>query len=207
VVKEGRYITTEGIVQAAVSGYLGGAERVVLDREVGPYFRDTPTKQAVHKRYSDPLETAIDRRKPAPGTPPTRFGMECDVLAIDAAGHLVAIEIKPGSVSSLAWVAAQATMHANVLQHWISHDNRWVEIIENSFSQRKALGLVPPAFQLPELQPTVVPAVAFQRVASPVYVQRMYEVQDALLTEGVGDPALTFYAVAPSGRLDQHQRP
>ncbi len=133
--------------------------------------------------------------------------MECDALAIDAAGHLVAIEIKPGSVSSLAWVAAQATMHAKVLLHWVDHDPLWKAIIAKSFAQREAVGLVPPAFALPELQPKVVPAVAFQRVASEKYVKQMYDVQDALLAEKVGDPALVFYAVAPSGRLDKHQRP
>ena len=43
--------------------------------------------------------------------------------------------------------------------------------------------------------------MAFQRVASPVFIQRMYDVQDTLLDEKVGDPELAFYAVAPSGRL------
>lgn len=207
VVTDGRYVKTEGIVQAVVSGHLGDASRVILDREVAPYFRDTAGKNAVQKLYSDPLASAITKRKPAPGNPPKTFGMECDALAIDAAGHLVAIEIKPGSVSSLAWVPAQATMYARVLQHWVDKDPLWREIIEKSFAQREALGLVPPTFKLPKLQPTVIPAVALQRVASAQYVARMYDVQDALLAEGVGDPALTFYAVAPSGRLDKHQRP
>ena len=79
--------------------------------------------------------------------------------------------------------------------------------MKKSFAQRKALGLVSPEFVLPDLQPKVVPAVAFQRVASKKYVEQMYAVQDALLAEGVGDPGLVFYSVAPSGRLDKHQRP
>lgn len=207
VVTDGRYVKIEGIVQAAVSGHLGDASRVILDREVAPSFRDTSTKDAVRHLYGPPLAEALAKRKPAPGSPPKGFGMECDVLAIDAAGHLVAIEIKPGSVSSLAWVAAQATMYAKVLQHWVDHDPLWKAIIAKSFAQREALGLAPPAFALPELEPKVVPAVAFQRVASQKYVKQMYDVQDALLAEGVGDPALVFYSVAPSGRLDKHQRP
>lgn len=206
VVTDGRYVKTEGIVQAAVSGHLGDASRVILDREVAPYFRDTAGKLFVQNLYSAPLANAIAKRSPAPGNPRTPFGMECDALAIDAAGHLVAIEIKPGSVSSLAWVAAQATMYAKVLQHWVDHDPLWRATMEKSFAQRRALGLVSPAFALPELQPKVVAAVAFQRVASEKYVAQMYDVQDALLTEGVGDPGLLFYSVAPSGRLDKHQR-
>lgn len=204
VVTNGRYVKTEGVVQAVVTGHMGDASRVILDREVCPYFRDTPTKAAVQQRYSAPLAEAIAKLSPAPGVPRTPFGMECDAFAIDAAGHLVAIEIKPGNVSSLAWVAAQATMYARVLQHWVDEDPTWEATVEKSFRQRRALGLLSPSFRLPDLQPKVVPAVAFQRVASAKYIQQMYDVQGALIQEGVGDPAIEFYAVAPSGRLDRH---
>lgn len=207
IVTDGRYVKTEGIVQASVSGHFLDQSRVVIDREALPYFRDTATKTEVHATYNDPLVEALERRRPAPGAPPARFGMECDALAVDAAGHLVAIEIKPGSVASLAWVSAQATMYARILQHWVDNDQTWRSTITKMFAQRQALGLVPPDFQLPTLQPRVVPAVAFQRVASPVFIQRMYDVQDALLDEQVGDPELAFYAVAPSGRLDPHTQP
>lgn len=207
IVTDGRYVKTEGIVQAAVAGHFGDPSRVVIDREALPYFRDTATKNEVHGSYNDPLVEALERRRPAPGVPPARFGMECDALAVDAAGHLVAIEIKPGSVASLAWVAAQATMYARVLQHWVDHDQTWRDTITKMFAQRRSLGLVPPDFKLPTLQPQVVPAVAFQRVAAPVFIERMYDVQDSLLQEKVGDPQLRFYAVAPSGRLDPHRRP
>lgn len=207
IVTDGRYVKTEGIVQASVSGHFGDHSRVVIDREALPYFRNTATKDQIHATYNDPLVKALNDRRPVPGVPPARFGMECDALAIDAAGHLVAIEIKPGSVSSLAWVPAQATMYARILQHWVDHDPTWQATIRRMFTQRQALGLVPTDFKLPKLQPRVVPAVAFQRVASPVYIERMYDVQDALLDEKAGDPQLTFYAVAPSGRLDPHVRP
>lgn len=207
IVTNGRYVKTEGIVQALVSGYFGDHNRAVIDREVAPSFRDTVTKDRIHASFNVPLVEALDRRRPVPGVPPARFGMECDALAVDAAGHLVAIEIKPGSVSSLAWVSAQATMYARVLQHWLENDPTWRATVSNVFAQRQALGLVPAGFKLPGLQPRVVPAVAFQRVASPVFIKRMYDVQDALLEEHVGDPELKFYAVAPSGRLDEHARP
>jgi len=207
IVTNGRYVKTEGIVQASVSGHFGDQSRVVIDREVAPSFRDTPTKDGIHALYNAKLVEALARRRPVPGVPPARFGMECDALAIDTAGHLLAIEIKPGSVSSLAWVAAQATMYARVLQHWVDHDPTWRPTITKMYAQRQALGLVPTGFKLPDLQQRVLPAVAFQRVASPAFIQRMYAVQDVLLDEKVGDPELTFYAVAPSGRLDPHTRP
>lgn len=207
IVTDGRYVKTEGIVQASVSGHFDDHSRALIDREAMPYFRDTATKDQIHATYNDPLVEALERRRPVPGIPPARFGMECDALAIDAAGHLVAIEIKPGSVASLAWVAAQATMYAQILQHWVDNDATWQTTIKSMFAQRQALGLVPSQFKLPKLQRRVAPAVAFQRVASPVFIERMYDVQDTLLEEKVGDAELAFYAVAPSGRLDPHVRP
>jgi hypothetical protein len=206
VITDGRYVTTEGVVQAVVSGYLGDPSRVILDREVTPYFRDTPGKRAVQELYSGQIKAALAARISAPA-PARHFGMECDALAIDSTGRLVAIEIKPGSVGSLAWVAAQATMYARVLQHWVDRDTDWRDIIKKTFAQREDLGLVPPGFVLPKLKPVVVPAVAMQRVASQKYVEQMYAVHDALAAEKVAHPDMVFYAVAPSGRLEEHQRP
>lgn len=209
VVKGGTYITTEGIVQASVSVscFERARPQAIIDREVLPHFRDIQTKAQIHALYSDPLADTLMERRPVPGTPPARFGMECDALAIQEDGHLLAIEIKPGNVSTLAWVAAQATMYARVLQHWVDRDANWRSVIQGMFSQRKALGLLPQECSLPELQPRVLPAVAFQRIANPVYVARMFKVQDALLAEGIGDPELRFFQVAPSGRLDEYPRP
>lgn len=203
----GKYVKTEGIVQAAVSGYVGDHLRAVIDREVAPSFRDTAIKQQFQKAASDPLVNAITKANLGFGKPPASFGMETDALAVDQEGRLIAIEIKPGSVSSLAWVPAQATMYARILQRWVDEDDDWREVITKSLKQRRKIGLSAPGFKAADLQPRVVPAVAFQRVAKDVYIDRMYQVQDALLAAGVGDPDLEFYAVAPSGRLDVRTRP
>lgn len=207
VVTGGRFVKSEGIVQASVSGYLGDTRRAVIDREVQPYFRNTDTLNQIHGPYNAALVETLAKATSVPGKAPTRFGMKCDALAVDGEGHLIALEIKPGSVSSLAWVSAQATMYARILQHWIDNDSTWSDTIRRVFEQRQALGLTPTGFNLPNLQPKVRPAVAFQRVASPEYLQRMYAVQEVLVQAGVGDRDLTFYAVAPSGRLDPHTRP
>ncbi len=202
---DGRFTATEGLVQAAVSVYKGDSARVMLDREVGPYFINTRAKSTVQKLYSDPLEAAVSKASAAPGKPRTPFGMKCDVLALDADGHLVALEVKPGSVPTLAWVAAQATMYARVLQHWIDHDPQWAQIITDVFRQREKLGLIPDGFTRPSLKRKVVPAVAFQRIASDKYIERMLAVQEALLRTPAGDPGLKFYEVSLPGRLDEHK--
>lgn len=206
VVTDGRFVTREGIVQANVSGYRDDT-RAVLDREVAPHFRDAATKKQIHDSYKLPLLSALEGLTAVKGQPPKSLGLECDALAVDAEGRLIALEIKPGSVGTLAWVAAQATMYSRMLQHWVDNDPGWQSTVTKVFEQRAALGLVSSDFVLPALQQRVVPAVAFQRIASPEYIKRMHAVQDALLEAGVGDPDLRFYAVAPSGRLDPHQRP
>lgn len=198
----GPLAATEGLVQAAVSVYRGGGERVTLDREVTPSYKDTATRSRVSSHYSNRLAEAL-RDSPVPGKPPTKFGSYCDVLAIRADGCLAAIEVKPGNVAGLSWVAAQATMYADVLQCWIDHDDEWEQIISRSFEQRQRLGLVPAGFELPKLQRKVVPAVAFQRIASEVYIERMFKVHAMLQDKGIGHPELQFFEVSLSGRLDE----
>lgn len=204
VMTDGKYTKTEGVVQAAVTAFLGDPNRAVIDREVVPGFKDAATSSSIQHECSDPLTEAIANVAGVPGRPPTFLGMECDALAIDAEGHLLAIEIKPGSVGTLAWVPAQATMYARVLQRWIDEDTAWRGVVTAMFEQRKAIGLVPASFVLPDLRPKVVPAVAYQRIASLEYVRRMRAVQEALLVAGpgIGDPGLRFYEVSLSGRLD-----
>lgn len=198
-----RLIATEGAVQAAASVYRADPARAMLDREVTPSFHDKPAKKAIIEGLYAPLVNALASGAPVMGKPPTTLGAYCDLLAVDATGQLVAIEIKPGKASSLKWVPAQATMYAKVLQAWIDDDPDWAEVITGSFAQRKALGLTPAHFTLPTLQRKVVPAVAYQRIASEKLIQQMYDVQDHLVACGVGDPEMTFYTVSISGRLDQ----
>lgn len=203
VMTDGRLTATEGLVQAAVSVYIGDSTRVMLDREVTPHFLDTATKSAILASYSAPLADAIEASAPVPGKPRTPFGARCDVLALRDDGCLVTIEVKPGSVASLAWVPAQATMYARVLQHWVDNDPDWADIVAASFEQRRRLGLVPEGFKLPTLQPRVVPAVAFQRIASEEYIARMFKVHHALQASPAGHPEIQFFEVSLSGRLDE----
>ena len=203
----GSLTSKEGPVQAAVSVFKGDPTRVMLDREVIPGFLDDPTRKRIITGFSDVLAASVARAG-IPGQPPTHFGPKCDVLALRDDGHLEAIEVKPENVSSLAWVPAQATMYANLLNFWISADPDWERTIRRTYQQRQELGLVPPQFREPRtILPRVVPAVAFQRTASGPYVDRMFAVQDHLIGEGVGDPDLTFYRVSLSGRLTEVDHP
>jgi hypothetical protein len=196
---------TEGAVQAAASAFSDGT-RVMLDREVTPHFLDTPVKQSVLGPISQALAGALARAKPIPGKPPISFGAECDLLALDRDGRLLAVEVKP-SVSSLVWTPAQATMYARVMQAWVDDDRAdspgWRAVVLGMLHQRRQLGLAPRLIaDLPE-QPVVVPVIAVQRGANQELISRLWKVQQALLDEGVGDPSLEVYEVSLSGRLDR----
>lgn len=198
---------TEGAVQAATSAFSDGT-RVMLDREVIPHFRDTPVKRSVLGPISKGLADALAYTQAIPGKPPTSFGAECDLLALDRDGRLLAVEVKP-SVSSLVWTPAQATMYARVLQAWVEDDAGdapgWQTVVTGMLEQRRQLGLAPRfPVMLPD-QPVVVPVIAVQRGASSQLVSRLWKVQQALLDEGVGDPSLEVYQVSLSGRLDRIQ--
>lgn len=198
---------TEGAVQAAASAFSDGT-RVMLDREVIPHFLNAAVKSAVIAPLSSGLADALARRRPVPGKPPPSFGAECDLLAVDRDGRLLAVEVKP-SVSSLVWTPAQAAMYAGVLQAWVDDDGAgtpgWRAVVTGMLDQRRQLGLAPRlALALPD-QPVVVPVIAVQRGASRELISRLWRVQQALLDEGVGDPSLEVYEVSLSGRLDRIQ--
>jgi hypothetical protein len=137
---------------------------------------------------------------------PRNFGAECDLLAVDGSGRLLAVEVKP-KAPSLVWTPAQATMYARVLQAWVADDSDanpgWAAVVTGMLEQRRALGLAPRLeIALPDV-PEVVPVIAFQRGVPQQYVEGLWAVQQALLDEGVGDPALEVYEVSLSARLDR----
>src|SRR4051812_23805010 len=158
----------EGAVQAAVSAFSDGT-RVMLDREVVPHFLDTTTKRAVLEPISQGLVAALVREQPVTSRVPPSFGAECDLLALDDRGRLLAVEVKPHA-NSLVWTPAQATMYARVLQAWVEDDSAgtpgWQAVIRGMLHQRRKLGLADPFSVEPSEPPQVVPVIAFQRGAS-----------------------------------------
>lgn len=202
-----KYAGKEGPVQAAASVFHS-TERVMVDREVALHFKDKASKQQVFEQITAPFVSAVQNVKDVPGAPPSSFGGECDLLALDARGRLLAVEIKPEGVSTIVWATAQATVYAKLLERWVQSPpagtDRPVTILRGMLEQRARLGLAPlrrPA--IPE-KPVVVPVVGIQRgQASSPMIKKMKQVQKALVDAGCGNEDLEVYEVNLAGRMDR----
>ena len=113
-----KHANKEGAVQAAVSVFSAG-ERVMVDREVALSFKDTSTKTRIFEEITAPYLDVVRTVAEVPGQHPTSFGGECDLLAVDARGRLLAVEVKPRNVSSIAWAGIQATIYAELFTRWL----------------------------------------------------------------------------------------
>jgi hypothetical protein len=190
----------EGAVQAAVSSF-GSADRIMLDREVLLHFRDTPTKRRVMDGVTADLLLAL-KTAPVRGARPAALGGRCDLLAVDSAGRLLAVEVKPKSVSTITWAPAQAIVYARLLNLWLRHDPDAAEILSGMIRQREMLGLISRHAPVPSPQPGVVPVVAVQRGMSPELRGRLFAVRMHLRDQGVKEASeLEVYEVTLAGRL------
>lgn len=173
----------EGAIQAAVASHRS-SERVIVDREVTPAFRDTATRQEFMYACQQPILDVLKKSDLGFGAVPAKLGNECDALAVDSAGRILAVEIKPVGVGSIAWVVAQATMYARILQRWIDADApeglQPVDVIQGMLAQRHDVRLAPKVDLAFEARPRVVPVVALQRGASAEMIRRMCAVRDVL---------------------------
>ncbi|MEV5963142.1 hypothetical protein AB0L70_15345 [Kribbella sp. NPDC051952] len=197
----------EGAVQAVISKKTTD-DWAILDREVTPSFKDNAYKQAVLTECMQPLLASTRAAATLVNVPagPKKFGTECDLLALDSSGRLLAIEVKPLGAATIAWVPAQATMYARVLQHWIDTDPTTAtdgvtprQIIEGMLHQRQELGHSP-GFTVNLTEPmTVIPVVVLQAGASKAKHDQMLKVRD-LLTKHVRDVApVKIYEVSILG--------
>jgi hypothetical protein len=193
---------TEGAVQSAISKRTGREGRLMLDREVVPSFRDAALKKATLGRLRQPLMKAVQSIIVAGAPAPKSFGTECDLLAIDSGGRLLAIEVKPFRTGSIVWVAAQATMYAMLLQEWLDVDHQEAPaILTGMISQKNAIsGGAPFIVDLPP-KLSVTPVVALQRGASQVQIDRMLEVRSALEDADLGVPRVEIFEVSMTGQL------
>ena len=198
-----RFGAKEGGVQAAVSSFRSRTQ-VMLDREVTPSFRDTATKANILTSCRAPLLEALHNADLPYGKVPKSLGAECDLLAVDARGRLLAVEVKPLSGGNIAWVPAQAAMYARVLQRWVDTDSEHTRVIEGMLAQRQAVRLAPKFDLALPAKPYVVPVVALQRGASAEKITRMQRVRGLIdqVNEQDGIPPLEIYEVSLSGRLD-----
>ena len=192
----------EGAVQAALSSYPD-TTLAILDREVTPSFKNQGSKKSFLETCQAPILEALEDGRLSFSGRPTRLGNECDALAVDAEGRVLAIEVKPLSGGRIPWVPAQAMMYARVLQGWIDEDGSEegpAVVLRGMLEQRRALGLAPDV-ELGDDPLRVTPVVALQRGASDETIHRMKAVRDVLGEHDFGVEPLQIYEVTLMGRL------
>ncbi len=142
VIKGSRWSLKEGDVQTAVSR-LRHAGMVVFDREACPSFADTAEKLQVMAEERDRLTAGLTGSEPWWSIP--QLGEECDALAIDANGRLLAIEVKPASAAarSITFAPLQAAYYARLFQRWAAGADDPAASLDEVISQCARLGLAP----------------------------------------------------------------
>lgn len=194
--------TKEGAVQAMLCTRAANLLTVV-DREAVVGFVDDATRQAIYAELQDPLTNACTPTPSLPWFVPKRFGGELDLLAIDDAGRVLIVEIKPGSATSgITWAPIQATFYARLFRRWAAEaGSQALQIINAMVQQRVELGLSRVS-SAPLVEPLeFVPIVAIGgQPKSPAALPRMRHVQAALLSAGVGEQGLEVWEVEEAVR-------
>lgn len=192
-------VKSHGLTEGAVQSVVSKATRdgwAVVDREVLPSYADKYAKAAAMEWCMTPLLEAAklahssDLKVPRP---PASFGAECDLLAIDRDGRILAIEVKPMAAGTIAWVPAQAVMYGRILQRWIDADPGAArDVLTGMLEQRQALGFAADfAVDLPT-HPVVVPVVVLQRGASEKSLNQMHAVRAHVDTKSALAPVEVF---------------
>ncbi|MGI8846439.1 MAG: hypothetical protein ACR2HC_09770, partial [Thermoleophilaceae bacterium] len=143
----------EGRYQAALSkpqkaGYT------LVDREV---VINWPSQEEKRERIDELRAPLVEAQRSLAGeyawaAQVTAPGDKVDALAIDAAGRLLAIEVKPGTqTNGLGWTPVQVAMYVRLVRAWTEADpERALEVLEGMAHQRRALGLA--TTSLPQLR-------------------------------------------------------
>jgi len=206
-----KHASAEGNVQSAIATYGGTGRRfTVLDREVMPAYRDEVLKKELLAECGAPILAALKQASFDFGAAPDKFGTECDILGLDPAGRVMAVEVKPYAGGSIAWVAAQAAMYARIFKQWLDQDQDAATILSGAWKQRVALGLTDSASAAPAADGSVVPVVALQRGASAEMIRRMLTVRDVLAAADLGTDPIEVYEVNAAGALiplDESRKP
>ncbi|MDP9331868.1 MAG: hypothetical protein M3Q30_00955 [Actinomycetota bacterium] len=201
----------EGAVQSAISGFAS-SDMVVIDREACVTFSNQAEKKRVTGALARPLLSAVAPRRGAAAwwkTVPARLGGECDAVAIDANGDVLAIEIKPaGATTTIRWAPLQVRHYTNLFTAWIKQTKDAGDVLKGMVDQREKLGLVrkrpptPPGATGIKKPITVRPVVAIGRLHSKAALAGLKEVQQRLVHAGLNDPPLEICSVTFAGRLD-----
>ena len=197
----------EGAVQAMLCAY-GGESYQVIDREAVFDFRDTAERERIHKALRAPLLDALDVPTPEGWwRPPASLGGELDILAVDARGRLLVMEVKPAdNLPGITWAPLQVSLYTRLFHHWSEAVGREsAEILNTMLRQRIAIGLEEASSVSLSYPLKIVPVIAIQDpVAHPQALARLNAVQAQLLKAGQGYDNLEVWLVRPSVAINRH---
>lgn len=199
--------TNEGAVQAMLCAN-GGESYQVIDREAVFGFRDTAERERIHKALRTPLLNALDVRTPEGWwRPPASLGGELDVLAVDARGRLLIMEVKPAdNLSGITWAPLQVSFYAGLFRHWSEAvGGESAEILNRMLGQRIAIGLEKESSVSLSYPLDIVPVIGIQDpVAHPQALARLNVVQNRLVEAGPGWDNLEVWLVGPDMAIKHH---
>ena len=198
----------EGALQSAISVFAN-EEMLPIDREAALVYTNQAEKDLIKRQLERPLLNAVG--VPGKGrwwnSIPETLGGECDVLAINKEGMLLAIEVKPRtSTSTIRWAPLQARHYANLFSEWI-HGERGVGqdtakvVLDKMVNQRLDLGLITDARYV-SLPIRVQPVIAVGRGFSSAAIHGLNEVQERLELAGKNDPPLLIRQATLWGELE-----
>jgi hypothetical protein len=130
-----------------------------------------------------------------------------DLLAVDAGGRLLVMEVKPAdSLPGITWAPLQVSFYARLFHHWSKEiGGESAEILNQMLGQRVTIGLEEASSVSLSYPLDIVPVVAIQDPAHPQALARLDVVQDRLLEKGQGWPNLEVWLVGPSVAIKHHR--
>ena len=177
----------EGAVHAALC--CGRSSHYsVINREANLWFVDRSTKNTVVGSIQDRLVAALMASNtgeawwPGQSRPIRPFGTALDILAVDQAGRVLAIEAKPpNALAGITLGPVQVLLYAELFAQWMSADANAAATLRSMHHQRVDLGLSPPVDAHITSGAPIVPVLAIgagQR--SPAALDRLRSVAGAL---------------------------
>lgn len=205
-------LAREGRVQTLLARGSSGPFALV-DAQAVVGFDSVIEREALfdtlRQSYSHPLKHWID------GFKPPAFGPELDLLAVDATGRLLAVEVKHASDGPRIGLApAQVGFYTAIFRRWASaYGARATETIRKMIDQRARLGLTAPPREGVRDPLEIVPVVAIGPVEpgkdpmSPAARERFAQVREGLRRSGLHEAELRVWAVAGDGRVSVVETP
>lgn len=146
-----RYTDREGKVQTTMTSG-GSAEYWPVDREAQPHFPSAPLQKTHLDSLAAPLLAALTATgRTDPWWPGVRdrgkfsaTGPGLDLLAVDARGRLLAVEIKDATnLKGIVFGPIQVRVYAELISRWIAQDPAGaVSKLNHMLAIRRELGLV-----------------------------------------------------------------